>query len=207
MKFTILLLLIILFSSCDSSNDASTLRNENNALQEKVTLLEAQIAELKKSPTDLVNDVKNNVRNGDLTAAKEDLVKITSSQLSSRQLNNINKLLSAVNNKLEEKDFKNLSESDTTLYNDFINNYPKSKYVGVVKKRLRKFRQVQEVESNYSVNTRHYHKKGYSENNETTRVGAICCDGTRSYATGRGACSHHGAFVNGYTNKIKIYPL
>ena len=24
------------------------------------------------------------------------------------------------------------------------------------------------------------------------RVGAICCDGTRSYATGRGACSHHG---------------
>ena len=26
----------------------------------------------------------------------------------------------------------------------------------------------------------------------TTRVGAICCDGTRSSATGRGACSHHG---------------
>jgi len=25
-----------------------------------------------------------------------------------------------------------------------------------------------------------------------TRVGAICRDGTRSYATGRGACSHHG---------------
>jgi hypothetical protein len=24
------------------------------------------------------------------------------------------------------------------------------------------------------------------------RVGAICCDGSRSYATGRGACSHHG---------------
>lgn len=24
------------------------------------------------------------------------------------------------------------------------------------------------------------------------RVGAICRDGTRSYATGRGACSHHG---------------
>jgi hypothetical protein len=24
------------------------------------------------------------------------------------------------------------------------------------------------------------------------RIGAICRDGTRSYATGRGACSHHG---------------
>ena len=24
------------------------------------------------------------------------------------------------------------------------------------------------------------------------RVGAICCDSSRSYATGRGACSHHG---------------
>jgi len=26
----------------------------------------------------------------------------------------------------------------------------------------------------------------------SVRVGAICCDGTRSYAIGRGACSHHG---------------
>jgi hypothetical protein len=24
------------------------------------------------------------------------------------------------------------------------------------------------------------------------RTGATCCDGSRSYATGRGACSHHG---------------
>jgi hypothetical protein len=24
------------------------------------------------------------------------------------------------------------------------------------------------------------------------RIGAICCDGTRSSATGKGACSHHG---------------
>ncbi len=28
------------------------------------------------------------------------------------------------------------------------------------------------------------------------RVGAICRDGTRSYATGRGACSHHGGVRN-----------
>lgn len=28
------------------------------------------------------------------------------------------------------------------------------------------------------------------------RVGAICKDGTRSYATGRGACSHHGGVRN-----------
>lgn len=27
---------------------------------------------------------------------------------------------------------------------------------------------------------------------EIVRVGAICMDGTKSYATGRGACSHHG---------------
>ncbi|MBM7845373.1 SH3 domain-containing protein [Herpetosiphon giganteus] len=28
--------------------------------------------------------------------------------------------------------------------------------------------------------------------NSGQRVGAICRDGSRSYATGRGACSHHG---------------
>jgi hypothetical protein len=37
---------------------------------------------------------------------------------------------------------------------------------------------------------------GYQKKKETTtyevRTGAICCDGTRSNATGRGACSHHG---------------
>ena len=27
---------------------------------------------------------------------------------------------------------------------------------------------------------------------EGERVGAICNDGSRSYATGQGACSHHG---------------
>lgn len=30
------------------------------------------------------------------------------------------------------------------------------------------------------------------KNYSSRRVGAICRDGTRSYATGRGACSHHG---------------
>lgn len=31
-----------------------------------------------------------------------------------------------------------------------------------------------------------------SENFDVRRVGAKCCDGTNSKATGRGACSHHG---------------
>ena len=39
-----------------------------------------------------------------------------------------------------------------------------------------------------------YIKKGRTEVVTTTggRTGAICRDGTRSSATGRGACSHHG---------------
>jgi uncharacterized protein YgiM (DUF1202 family) len=38
-----------------------------------------------------------------------------------------------------------------------------------------------------------YIKKGKCiVDNYTYRVGAVCNDGTRSNATGRGACSHHG---------------
>ena len=32
----------------------------------------------------------------------------------------------------------------------------------------------------------------FTSNTYAQRVGAICRDGTRSSATGRGACSHHG---------------
>lgn len=35
-------------------------------------------------------------------------------------------------------------------------------------------------------------KKTIEGTNSGERVGCICRDGTRSYATGRGACSHHG---------------
>jgi outer membrane protein assembly factor BamD (BamD/ComL family) len=191
MKFAPLLVLIMFLGSCDSSTDVTNLKTENLALQEKVASMEAEIAELKKTPNDLLNDVKNDIRNGEIRKAKENLGKIAASQLTSRQVDNINKLLSAVNSKLEQKDYQNLSESDTSLYRDFINNYPKSRYVSGVRKKLNRLRHVQSVSSNYPDNTRSYRKKRYS-NYGTTRVGAICCDGTRSYATGRGACSHHG---------------
>jgi len=35
-------------------------------------------------------------------------------------------------------------------------------------------------------------KKTIEGTNSGERTGCICRDGTRSYATGRGACSHHG---------------
>ena len=41
-------------------------------------------------------------------------------------------------------------------------------------------------------NSRQQKKPRVEKNYGTKRVGAICRDGTRSYATGRGACSHHG---------------
>lgn len=45
----------------------------------------------------------------------------------------------------------------------------------------------------YNNNSYNSQSRSYNNNsNNSRRVGAICCDGTRSYATGRGACSHHG---------------
>lgn len=40
---------------------------------------------------------------------------------------------------------------------------------------------------------------------ETYRVGAICYDGTRSYSTGRGTCSHHGGVDYWLTEKVPIF--
>jgi hypothetical protein len=37
-----------------------------------------------------------------------------------------------------------------------------------------------------------YKKRQYVSKKSNERVGCICRDGTRSYAIGRGACSHHG---------------
>lgn len=36
------------------------------------------------------------------------------------------------------------------------------------------------------------HTVTHKESAYSVRIGAVCCDGSRSYATGRGACSHHG---------------
>lgn len=43
------------------------------------------------------------------------------------------------------------------------------------------------------VTTPHYYQPSYNyNNNDDFRGGAICRDGSRSYSTGRGTCSHHG---------------
>jgi len=45
---------------------------------------------------------------------------------------------------------------------------------------------------NTETNTTPAYKQKKETQTYKVRVGAICCDGSRSYATGRGACSHHG---------------
>ncbi len=50
-----------------------------------------------------------------------------------------------------------------------------------------------------------YVKKGKAKVYTTTggRIGAVCKDGTRSSATGRGACSHHGGVSRWIYSEIK----
>ncbi|RYE37848.1 MAG: DUF3761 domain-containing protein [Sphingobacteriales bacterium] len=43
-----------------------------------------------------------------------------------------------------------------------------------------------------STTTTPSYKKTKEQETYRVRTGAICCDGTRSYSTGRGTCSHHG---------------
>jgi len=50
-----------------------------------------------------------------------------------------------------------------------------------------------------------YIKKGKANvTNYEIRVGAVCRDGTRSSATGRGACSHHGGVSYWLTEKHSL---
>ncbi len=60
---------------------------------------------------------------------------------------------------------------------------PKKESVKTKREKKRK-----STETNPYKKTQDY--KSYSKTQY--RIGAICRDGTRSYATGRGACSHHG---------------
>jgi hypothetical protein len=47
--------------------------------------------------------------------------------------------------------------------------------------------------NNWNTNSSNESAKSYNKTTTyTTRISAICSDGTRSYATGRGTCSHHG---------------
>ena len=190
MKFDRLLILIIIITSCTSEDELRTLRSEKLALQQKVASLELHVSELTKNPDDQVKYIKGYIEQGDLLTAKNKLDQIRLQQFNSRQLIQINKLLSTVNSKLEQNGYRNLSMTDTSLYHSFINNYPKSKYSGQLKQRLKKLRK-ESYRGQYSI-TKTYRPKKSVQNYGRVRVGAICCDGTRSYATGRGACSHHG---------------
>ena len=191
----LLILAAIYFYACDSTGE-NTFRNEsdNNALQLTIDSLRTEIAEITRVPEDLIRDIKNEIKNNELGKAKKSLIAITTHQFSIAQRNEINKLLYTVNNLLQQNDFLNLPESDTLALTSFIKNYPKSKYSGIVRRKIKKLRQVKLVNSSDNSGlTKTYRKKiNVSKSYETTRVGAICCDGTRSYATGRGACSHHG---------------
>ncbi|MBH1979946.1 DUF3761 domain-containing protein [Candidatus Saccharibacteria bacterium] len=55
---------------------------------------------------------------------------------------------------------------------------------------------IADYEDNGAIDEQHFGTYvGYAEYDEvdySVRTGAICDDGSYSYATGRGACSHHG---------------
>lgn len=199
MKF-IVLQLIVLLGACESSHEKLwKLEAEKNSLEITVDSLKTEIETLQKNPETLLNDAANNIKQGNLQTARHSLSRIKANQLRSGQIKEINNLISEINNRLEVQDFKNLSSADTSLYRSFINNYPKSKYANTIRKRLKKSslipatllsgNSVQEIKHNPTqYKQRRYIPKNYSK----SRIGAICCDGTRSYSTGRGACSHHG---------------
>jgi uncharacterized lipoprotein YehR (DUF1307 family) len=120
------------------------------------------------------------------------------------ELNNLKftatNLLEEAKTKIKNKEFLESKELLTSI----IEKYPTSNECTIAKRLLKKYKEnytainpETSVSYNYTSsekNSPHYTYKKKKSNYQASsiRVGAKCCDGTTSSATGRGACSHHG---------------
>lgn len=88
----------------------------------------------------------------------------------STRITNVQNVIDDIENRINSQSTQNSSNEN---YNEYDNQNVKTSYP-----------------SYQSTNS--YNNQQTKSNYSARRTGAICRDGTRSYATGRGACSHHG---------------
>lgn len=199
MKYLFFLALLFL-SGCEfSRNQYEDLKTENSILKRRIDSLNNEINDLKFGSKNLLEDAKLKSKGNDFIQAKSILNTLISKYPDSKEASPAKTLLKTVRPKAESQLFNNaVSGQDIELLKNYTTEYPKGKYYKQAKNLIQQY-QKKASRSNY--NSAATNKKagratvGKTKSNygtSGTRVGAICCDGTRSYATGRGACSHHG---------------
>jgi len=176
------------------------LKEENLTLKTKIDSLINELDDLKFGSTKNFQAAKEKIENQDFISAKKILSSLIIKYPASPEHTPAQSLLKSINPKAEQQLFTNSVKSNgIEELNGYLAQYPKGRYVARARKLIQQFQSSEKQNADYYVVKPRNLKKSNTakskvKRNITTgaRVGAICCDGTRSYATGRGACSHHG---------------
>lgn len=191
MKYSIILSFILFILGCGiSGSDSYELRNENIKLKARVDSLTTELNDLKYGAEKTLEEAKLKIKEQRFIESKSLLTAIINRYPTSKEFNIARQLLKSVATKAEAESFSIASKNNNTeLLRAYIIEYPRGKYRSQANKLIRV------SQNNFKPNITVVKKittRKTTATNSTIRVGAICCDGTRSYATGRGACSHHG---------------
>jgi outer membrane protein assembly factor BamD (BamD/ComL family) len=189
------ILLILLIVACGVPQEKyNSLELQTEALKRQTDSLMALVEELQKTPATLLAEAKTKIKAEEYKEAKNTLTRVFVIKTSTKQNAEAVKLFRTAETGLETIAYVNISNSmNVDDLKSFITRYPKSRYASKIKSHIKKYTSYQTSSipiSSYSSSAPVYHEKKIKSSSQ--RVGAICNDGTRSYATGRGACSHHG---------------
>lgn len=211
-KGLLIFCILNLFSSCQySNNQLNAVKEDNIILRKKIDSLTQALNELKDNPAIILADIKNSIQSKKYTEARSTLKDLIKKYPATNESAVGRKLLPSIEYKAnaeilaEEKIVFNdaINKKDVSLLQSYIEKYPSGKYVSKAKKAVRQL----EIETtsygtaspstNYASPTIYESAKPAKKQRSQKissgeRTGALCCDGTTSSATGRGACSHHG---------------
>lgn len=199
MKYLFLLSIFFLSSCGISTNKYSALIAENNSLRITIDSLTNELNDVKFGSKNLLQEAKEKYSTNEYIQAQEVLTTLITKFPDSKEATPAKTLLQSIKPKAESQLFDAaLKNKDVALLKNYISAYPKGRYYKKAASLIKQY-QKNDASNNYQ-STPTYKKvkktnanKTYSSSaNSGIRTGAICCDGSRSSATGRGACSHHG---------------
>ena len=186
MMLALLFCFVLLFASCGTPDSVRELENTNAALQAKNDSLIHVIEQLQQAPDDIIRSAKKLMIAGEKDSVLMMLNNPTKRSLTQKNVSEIARLLKQPKRKVKEQKKQSLAVTPADA---------STKYIDTDKPVDNESRLVNDdaVQSNWSDKkpTTTY-KRPAQEKTYAVRTGAICRDGTRSSATGRGACSHHG---------------
>jgi hypothetical protein len=188
-----------------ASHKMQTKEFDSAKIYYKIILDKYFLSSSTKSAFQGLNDVNKKIERRDFFVAKKsrnskELINYLHNYPSGNYTLKVKKLLEQYEwHKLK----KSISKSD---FESYIAKYPLSIYSNLAKKKIAsiekqfqkktetKIIQFEAKENNVNHKWESNHRIYESAKDHKipkVRVGAICCDGKRSFATGRGACSHH----------------